>query len=137
MYTEYTIAMTQRKMHLLVVCSRNKQRSLTAELIFAHHPNIIVRSAGTSPNARHTVSLSDINWADHILCMEKKHQALLKLKFSQQNLPPITMADIEDTYELMDPELVEMLKNAIHSIFNSFWSSMIYSKSWRKPTSLA
>ena len=56
-------------MNLLFICSRNQWRSPTAERVFRAYPNVQTRSAGTSPNARHTVSIRDIQWADKILVM--------------------------------------------------------------------
>lgn len=97
------------KQNLLVICSRNKKRSLTAEKIFQNHPLFTVRSAGTSPSARRKVTQADITWADLIWCMEEKHKELLEQKFGR-DLPPIQVLDIPDEYEYMDSELVEMLE---------------------------
>jgi predicted protein tyrosine phosphatase len=45
---------------LLFVCSRNQWRSPTAEQVWCRHPRVQARSAGTSPNARHAVSVDDV-----------------------------------------------------------------------------
>lgn len=60
---------TMNRLNVLFVCSRNQWRSPTAEQVFRRHPALNVRSGGTSPNARHTVSAQDIQWADVILVM--------------------------------------------------------------------
>lgn len=64
-------------MNALFICSRNQWRSPTAETVFRRYPNVQARSAGTSPNARHTVSIDDIAWADKIFVMEQKHKSRL------------------------------------------------------------
>lgn len=48
------------KQNILFVCSRNQWRSPTAEQVWRKHPMLSVRSGGTSPNARHKVSVDDI-----------------------------------------------------------------------------
>lgn len=98
---------------VLVVCSRNMRRSLTAEVIFRLHPDVEVRSAGTSANARHTVSSKDVEWADAILFMERKHMEQLERLFGRDTLPLIKVAEIADVYEFMNEELKELLEAAI------------------------
>lgn len=46
--------------NILFICSRNQWRSPTAERVFASEPSLSVRSAGTSPKAKRTVSENDI-----------------------------------------------------------------------------
>lgn len=52
--------------HFLFVCSRNRQRSLTAEKIFSNTPGLQVISAGTSPSARVKLRRNHLVWADVI-----------------------------------------------------------------------
>ena len=101
------------KKKILVICSRNQSRSLTAETIFRGHPDLQIRSAGTSPSARHQVSIKDIEWADIILCMEDKHRDLLIKMFGRESLPQIKVVQIDDSYEYMNSGLVELLKDEI------------------------
>ena len=68
--------------HLLFICSRNQWRSPTAEKIYSQK-GFSARSAGTSPNAKRTVSVKDIQWASHIFVMEKKHKQRLIAKFAR------------------------------------------------------
>lgn len=98
------------KPKLLFVCSQNRWRSLTAEMIFKNHSDFAVRSAGTSRGAKHVISHKDIKWADHIICMEDRHQEIIKQRFVKEKLPPITVWDIESRLKYMDPELIEVLK---------------------------
>ncbi|KID55301.1 hypothetical protein JF50_25390 [Pseudoalteromonas luteoviolacea] len=95
---------------LLFICSRNQWRSPTGEHIFKHHPEVVARSAGTSPNAKKTVSVNDIQWADVIFVMEHKHKQRLQTRFTRLlNYKDIQVLDIPDEYQYMDAELVELI----------------------------
>ena len=59
---------------LLFVYIRNQWRSPIAENIWRRSEGLSVRSAGTSPKARRTVSALDLHWADVIFVMEQKHK---------------------------------------------------------------
>ena len=104
-------------MNLLFICSMNKWRSPTAERLYQNRNGIQVRSAGTSRKARRTVSHSDITWADVIIVMESKHKSRLKADFRQSmNHKTIYVLDIEDNYQFMDPELIEIIKQSVDPI---------------------
>ena len=101
-------------MNILFVCSRNKWRSSTAETIYKNNQNHIVKSVGTAPSAVVKVSLKDILWADLIFAMEKKHKQRLTEKYPDEMLQKkIVVLDIEDNYEYMDRELIEIIKTSI------------------------
>jgi predicted protein tyrosine phosphatase len=105
------------KRNVLFICSRNQWRSPTAEQVFRRHPALLVRSAGTSPNARRTVSADDIAWADVILVMEEKHKSRLKAQFGRLlSGAAMHVLDIPDDYKYMDPELVEQLETAVNGL---------------------
>ncbi len=105
------------KTKVLFICSKNQWRSPTAEQVYRRHPNVLARSAGTSPNARHTVSIDDIEWADVIMVMEEKHKSRLLAEFTRLlDHKPIHVLDIPDDYRFMDPELVDMLEQSVSSI---------------------
>lgn len=101
---------------MLVVCSRNKKRSLTAEKIYTNDQRVEVRSVGTSPSAKRKIQKSDIDWAHIILFMEKKHREIAEQLFGKDALPRSIVLTIEDEFEYMDPELVNMLRNEIEDI---------------------
>jgi predicted protein tyrosine phosphatase len=102
--------------NVLFICSRNQWRSPTAETVWRKHPDISVRSAGTSPSDRRTVSAADIHWADVIVVMEQKHKNRLVAEFTRLlEHKPIHVLDIPDEYKYMDPELVEMLEESVGS----------------------
>ena len=103
---------------ILFVCSRNQRRSLTAELVFSKVPGLQVRSAGTAEGARIKVTAGHLGWADIIVVMEKRHKERLRQKF------PVALAGkpclclfIADDYELMDPELIEILRTKMQTHF--------------------
>lgn len=103
--------------NVLFICSRNQWRSPTAEQLWRRHPLVAARSAGTSPNARHRVSVDDIAWADVILVMEEKHKSRLMAEFTRMlDGKPIHVLDIPDEYKYMDAELVEELQRSVPSI---------------------
>lgn len=105
------------RLNVLFICSRNQWRSPTAEQLWRKHPKVSARSAGTSPNARHKVSIDDICWADVILVMEEKHKSRLTAEFTRLlNHKQVHVLDIPDDYKFMDPELVEMLEQSVNNL---------------------
>ncbi len=104
----------EQKRNVLFICSKNHWRSPTAETVWRKHPQLSVRSAGTSSTARRKVSVDDIRWADVILVMEEKHKSRLVAEFTTSvERKPIHVLDIPDEYKYMDPELVELLQEAV------------------------
>lgn len=98
-------------MNVLFVCSRNQWRSPTAERVWSQEPGINVRSAGTASSARRRLQMDDIKWADLILVMEEKHKSRIRADFRQSVAHKrIAVLDIPDDYQLMDPELVEIIR---------------------------
>lgn len=113
------MALTDERMKVLFVCSRNQWRSPTAEQLWRRHPKLAVRSGGTSPNARHPVSIDDVRWSDVIFVMEEKHKSRLVAEFTRLLAnKPVHVLDIPDDYKFMDPELVEMLEQSVNSILS-------------------
>ncbi len=114
---EEVMSKSDKKLNVLFICSRNQWRSPTAERLWRKHPKVAARSAGTSPNARHTVSIEDIQWANVILVMEEKHKSRLKAEFTRLlDNKQIHVLDIPDDYKYMDPELIEMLEQSVNSL---------------------
>jgi predicted protein tyrosine phosphatase len=106
MYTD-----TSDKPKILFVCGRNQWRSPTAYRIYKEDPRIEVRSAGVSRQSPHLISNSDIEWADLILTMEKKHKQQIQGLFRDLTLPPIKSLDIPDEYEYMNAELIQLIRS--------------------------
>lgn len=102
------------KQKLLFVCSRNKQRSLTAETILRDNPIIDVKSAGTETGARVKVTAGLLNWADLIFVMERRHLDRLKQKFADVLADKLIITlSIPDDYAYMDEELIDILTNRL------------------------
>ena len=108
---------TSNQTNVLFVCGRNQWRSPTAEQVWRRHPALAVRSAGTSPSARHPVSLNDLEWAQVIFVMEEKHKSRLLAQFRQTiGNKPIHVLDIPDEYKYIDPELAGQLRQSVGAI---------------------
>ena len=76
-----------------------------------------VRSAGTSPNARHKVSADDIRWANVIFVIEEKHKSQLVAEFSRLiEGERIQVLELPDEYKYLDQELVEQLEPSVAAI---------------------
>lgn len=102
------------KQNILFICSRNQWRSPTAEKIYAKDPRVNVRSAGTSPRAKRTVNVKDIEWAEQIFVMDYKHKDRLKADFNRPlQYKKIIVLDIPDDYLYMDEELIELLRESV------------------------
>ncbi|WPP52935.1 protein-tyrosine-phosphatase [Catalinimonas niigatensis] len=104
----------KEKLNILFVCGRNKRRSKTAELIFRDDTRFYARSAGFSPNSPHQLSIKDIVWADTIFVMEDAHKSRLRRIYRDPDLPCTEVLYIEDVYEFMDEELVDLLKTGVN-----------------------
>lgn len=99
---------------LLFVCSQNRLRSPTAEAVFGDHPRLEVLSAGTNHDAETPLSGDLVDWADVIVAMEKTHKDRITRKFGSLLAGKrVVVLGIPDEYELMQPELVELLKRKL------------------------
>jgi len=106
---------TRSKPHILFVCGRNQWRSPTAAAIYANDQRIEVRSAGVSPLSAHRVSQKDMEWANLVLVMERKHEDRLVEMFRDMTRPPIASLEIADDFGLMDQELVDLIREGTES----------------------
>lgn len=105
------------RLNVLFICSKNQWRSPTAEQVWRRHPALAVRSAGTSPNARHHVSEQDLRWAKVIFVMEEKHKSRLLADYRRLvEHTTIHVLDIPDEYKYMDPELISELERSVAEI---------------------
>jgi len=101
-------------MNLLFVCSRNQWRSPTAEAIYKNRNGIFAKSAGTELSARTRINAKHIEWADLIFVMEKKHKQRIQEKFFDElQGKTIYILDIPDDYQLMDPDLIEIIESSV------------------------
>lgn len=103
-----------RLVNVLFVCSRNRLRSPTAEAVFASWPGIETDSAGLSPDAEVELSLDQVEWADIIFVMERRHKAKLTQRFGRHlGDKRVVCLDIPDKYGFMDAELVARLGRSV------------------------
>jgi predicted protein tyrosine phosphatase len=101
-------------MNVLFICSRNQWRSPTAEQVFRRYPGLNVRSAGTSRNAKKTVSAEWLQWADVICVMEQKHKNRLMADYRRIiDNKPLHVLEIPDDFRYMAPELITLLEEIV------------------------
>jgi protein-tyrosine phosphatase len=106
---------------ILFLCSKNKMRSPTAEIIFKKYSSLEVKSAGTSEVARIKVTEKLLNWADIIFVMEKRHKSILQKKFHHiLGNKNIIILDIPDNYSFMSEELIEILEDSVLPYIEDF-----------------
>jgi predicted protein tyrosine phosphatase len=99
---------------VLFVCSRNRLRSPTAEVVFADYEGIETASAGLNNDSPTPVDAAIVKWADVIMVMEDAHLRRLKQKFaSQLKGKEVTVLGIPDRYEFMDGALVQLLQERV------------------------
>ncbi len=101
--------------NILVLCGRNKRRSRTADYIFKNDNRFNIRSAGLSPKSERVLTEKDLNWADLVFVMEPSQKSKVSGLFRHLQLPPIEILHIEDEYEFMDAELIDLLQERINS----------------------
>lgn len=100
-----------RRLHALFICSRNRWRSPTAEHIWRNSDRVNVRARGLSPKAERVVTHADVSWADVIFVMERRHRTMLLGRFGDIiEREHLHVLEIPDEYQLLDPELVELLE---------------------------
>lgn len=96
---------------ILFICSRNKQRSPTAEEIFRNHPGVEVDSAGLAPDAEVTLSTEQIEWTDLIIAMESIHKQRLNRRYKNEVAGKrVVVLGIPDKYPYMDEVLIAILR---------------------------
>lgn len=95
----------------LFICSRNRLRSPTAEAVFASWPKVETDSAGLAHDADTPLEAEQVEWADVIFVMERRHKAKLAKTFGRQmKAKKIVCLDIPDRYGFMDPDLIALLE---------------------------
>lgn len=102
-------------MNLLVVCTLNKARSITAERLYRGTRGVAVRSAGTSERAGHRVDACDLAWADRILVFEAAHAAWIHERFAGDQ-PEISDLGIADDFPAGDPALVAAIRDGLSAL---------------------
>ena len=99
--------------NLLFVCSVNRFRSPTAEIV-ARQLGLIADSVGTHELAVVQLSASHLKWADLVICMELKEALTAKDIAAQANLLIDTEVwNIPDEFDFMDPALCSIVKRKL------------------------
>lgn len=101
-----------KKLRVLFVCSRNLERSPTAEQVFRNCAELDVKSAGSDESAINPLSKEVIDWADMIFAMEGNHRKRA-LEISPDASSKIIVLGIEDVYYRSDPGLVKILRKKV------------------------
>lgn len=111
------IIMTEAMKRVLFVCGRGRQRSPTAEQIFAVADGWETDSAGLSSDADTLLSPEQIVWATHIAVMEKRQLARLRRAFPKQvGGRKLVSLDVPDHFTFMQPELISLLRQRLGRI---------------------
>jgi predicted protein tyrosine phosphatase len=101
-------------MKLLFVCSRNRLRSPTAEVVFSAYEGVEALSAGTSPDADTPVSADLIARAEPVFAMDSVHRRRILGRFGPLlRAKKIAVLGIPDNYKYMDPELARILEEKV------------------------
>ena len=100
-------------MRALFICSRNRLGSPTAEQVFSSWIDVDVEtdSAGLAPDAVTPLTVDQIEWAEVLFVMERRHKVKLIRTFGRYlNGKRIVCLEIPDRYGFMDPELIVVLE---------------------------
>ncbi|BFI97233.1 MAG: low molecular weight protein tyrosine phosphatase family protein [Rhodanobacter sp.] len=101
-------------LRVLFVCSRNRLRSPTAEAVFGGVAGVETDSAGLAPDAQTVLDAAQVDWAELIVVMERRHKARLAEKFGALlKGKRVVCVDIPDRYGYMQPELVALLERKV------------------------
>lgn len=99
---------------VLFICGKCRHRSPTAAEVFASLDGFETDAAGLGNDADIPLADEQIDWATHLVVMEKKHLARLKRKFPRKVAGKrIICLDIPDNYTFMQPALVDLLHSRI------------------------
>ncbi|HMP72611.1 MAG TPA: protein-tyrosine-phosphatase [Kiritimatiellia bacterium] len=110
-----------RPLRILFVCGRNNRRSPTAEKIYQFDRRLDVRAAGLADTSPRRVTQADIQWADLVLAMERKHlKRLLGLYGDLDPRPPFESLNIPDDYTFMNKTLVRLITEATEAALETF-----------------
>ena len=106
-------------MKVLFICSANKDRSATAELLGQElWPNHQFISAGTNQKicfqlGTQYINIELVDWAEIIFVMENKHKKELIKLFGSSFSKKIKVLDIKDHYEYGDTNLKKIFQQKL------------------------
>ena len=106
-------------MRVLFVCTSNRLRSPTAEMLFTGWPGLEVSSAGLDAAATRVVDEGVIAAADVIFVMERHHRDKIRKRFrAVLGQRPVYVLGIRDVYERDQPELIALLKERVPALLH-------------------
>jgi predicted protein tyrosine phosphatase len=73
---------------------------------------------------RRRITESDLRWAHVIFVMEREHKTLIQERFPDVEFPRIEVLDVLDDFEVMDPELQEMLRLTLEAEIKKLLESL-------------
>jgi predicted protein tyrosine phosphatase len=95
---------------VLFVCGKARVRSPTAAQIFAEWAGLRTDFGGLSNDADDALSADQIDWADVIMVMERRHASRLNDRFGRQLAgKKVLVLDIRDRYTFMEQGLINEL----------------------------
>ncbi len=110
----------KKPVKLLFVCTVNRMRSRTAEELYRGDSRFSVKSAGTSNFAQVIINEDLVEWAEHIVVMERHHEKKIRRKFSRQrDKMKIHSLGIPDIYYFMDKALMILIKERFEKLYDS------------------
>jgi predicted protein tyrosine phosphatase len=102
---------------ILFLCGKARKRSPTAAAVAADLLGLQTDFAGLSADADERVSPEHLAWADTIAVMEKTQLSRLKRQMGLSlNGKRLVCLDIPDSFEFMQPELVELVTTRLGRI---------------------
>lgn len=108
-------------MNILFLCTANKNRSRTAEVLFRQHSSHDYKflSAGLSEkecarNHSQLCSIELLEWANRVFVMEQTHKERIVKYTGSKFLDKIDVLGIEDIYSYYQPELITELKRKVN-----------------------
>lgn len=98
----------------LFLCTQNRRRSPTAEQVFASWRGVETDSAGLHASAAVVLSPEQIEWADVIFVMERRHRTQLSKRYRKHlKGKRVICLDLPDKFAFMDPALVSLLESKV------------------------
>jgi predicted protein tyrosine phosphatase len=97
--------------HVLFICGKARRRSPTAADLVARLPGATADFGGLSADADERVSAEQIEAADVVAVMERRHLARLNRQFAAHLARKrVVCLNVPDRFDYMEPALVALLR---------------------------
>lgn len=99
---------------VLFLCGEGRTLSPTAAQLFSEKQSLRTDFAGVDRDAQDGLTSAQLDWADLIVVMERRHQTRLNERFGRMLAgKKIVTLDIRDRYTFMQPALIaELIEKA-------------------------